>query len=98
MVIGEAMASGTPVIASDTGGISAMIGGPGAGRIMPQFTDPELWASTIREITRDPESYRMMSDAAFDRATTTLSWTTWAAKLEQVILECIGVGEQQSAA
>jgi hypothetical protein len=40
----------------------------------------------------------MMSDAAFDRATTTLSWTTWAATLEQVILECIEVGEQRSAA
>lgn len=79
MVIAEAMAHGTPVIASDTGGIAAMIGGDGAGRTLPLTADASDWATAITAAIHDPMTRMMMSDAAFDRAGAVLSWDAWAA-------------------
>ena len=78
IVVAEAMAHGTPVLATDTGGIRNQIGAAGAGRLMPPFATPATWAAAIAEITGDPDAYRMLSDAAFDRAATHLSWDAWA--------------------
>ena len=77
MVIAEAMALGTPVLATDTGGIAEMIGG-GAGRCLPMAATPGDWAETIVAMTRDPDAFAMMSDAARDRARTRYSWDIWA--------------------
>lgn len=78
MVVAEAMIHGTPVLATDTGGLGSMIGGQGAGRLMQPMTPPENWADVIAELTRLPDAYALMSDAAFDRAQSTLSWDAWA--------------------
>lgn len=78
MVVAEAMAHGTPVIATDTGGIRDQIGGAGAGRLLPPHTSPKVWAQNIQDILACPDGYRLMSDAAFDRAQTHLCWTAWA--------------------
>lgn len=81
MVIAEAMAHGTPVIASDTGGIRSMIGGSGCGCLMPQFASPASWAGAIAELTHTPDAYRLLSDACFDRAQSTLNWDSWASNV-----------------
>jgi glycosyltransferase involved in cell wall biosynthesis len=80
MVIAEAMAHGTPVIASDTGGIRSMIGA-GCGRLMPQFASPASWAGAIAELTHTPDAYHLLSDACFDRAQSTLNWDSWASNV-----------------
>jgi glycosyltransferase involved in cell wall biosynthesis len=85
MVVTEAMAHGTPVLASDTGGIAGQIGGDGTGRVMAPFATPEDWANTIAELTSDPAAYDFMSDAAFERAERHLSWTNWAGRVESSI-------------
>lgn len=78
MVIGEAMAHATPVLAADTGGIRQQIGGQGAGQVLPQYASPETWAASIKEITATSNHYQFLSDAALDRAQTYFSWTVWA--------------------
>ena len=78
MVIAEAMAHGTPVLATDTGGISEMIGHGGAGRTLPMTARAEDWAEAIADMTRDPDAYAWMSDAARDRARTRFAWDAWA--------------------
>lgn len=84
MVIAEAMAQGTPVLATDTGGIANQIGGQGAGRLLPPHTAPEVWATSIEEMTADPDAYAFLADAAFDRAETVLSWSAWAEGIVQL--------------
>lgn len=82
MVVAEALAHGTPVIATDTGGIASLLGGQGTGRLLPQFAPPKIWAETVRALTKDRDAYTLMSDTGFDRARTRLSWENWAGQIE----------------
>jgi teichuronic acid biosynthesis glycosyltransferase TuaC len=66
-VLLESMACGTPVIASNVGGIPEIIASPEAGRIMEQRT-PEALAAAIRDLRASPPA------PAATRA--------WAAKFE----------------
>lgn len=84
MVVAEAMAHGTLVIASETGGIASLLGGAGTGKILPAQASPRLWARTIQDLTAVPDAYTMISEAAFDRASTILSWQAWADGLYRV--------------
>ena len=87
MVVAEAMAHGTPVIASETGGVGSLVG-PGAGRMLPAFASPAAWAQAIAQITIDPLTHAMMSDAAFDRSGQ-LSWDNWARQVEYLSRQLI---------
>lgn len=84
MVLAEAMAHGTPALATDTGGISTVIGNGGTGQLLPPHASPGDWARTITEFVSRPDLYNFMSDACFDRAQNVLSWSQWAAEIEQV--------------
>lgn len=75
MVVAEAMAFGTPVLASDTGGLGAMIAAPGAGLLLPLHAAPEDWAEAVCAATCDATGYAMRSDASFE---VRLDWTSWA--------------------
>lgn len=86
MVIAEAMAHGTPVLATDTGGIAEMIGRGGAGRTLPLTASPETWARSIAEMTADAGAYGWMSDAASDRAAR-YSWDVWAEGIARLARE-----------
>lgn len=88
MVLAEAMAHGTPVLATDTGGIGAMLGGAGTGRLMPLYAAPSDWARAVRDITRDATAYRLISDAAFEHGQSgCLSWDSWAATIAELVNE-----------
>lgn len=89
MVIGEAMAHGTPVLATDTGGIASQIGGDGTGRLLPPFASPELWAGKIAEIAGNPEDYHFMSEACSDRGQRILSWENWAMAIEDLARQVV---------
>lgn len=53
-VVLEAIACGTPVIASPVGGIPEMLGPPDApGRLVPE-REPKAWASAIRDVLETP--------------------------------------------
>lgn len=84
MVLAEAMAHGTPALATDTGGISTVIGAGGTGQLLPLYTSPRDWARAITELVSRQELYDFMSDACFDRAQNVLSWPQWAAQIEHV--------------
>ena len=87
MVIAEAMAHGTPVVVTDTGGTPEMLGGAGAGQILPLSATPIDWAREIVSITSDQGVYDFMSDAAFDRASTCFSWDIWASEIARITTE-----------
>lgn len=55
MVMAEAMAHGTPVLASDVGGIGTVLGGAGAGRMLPLSARPADWAEAICQMTATPD-------------------------------------------
>lgn len=78
MVIAEAMAHGTPVLATDVGGIGTLLGGRGCGRMLPLQAEPADWAAAVREMTESEDIYRALSDASVDRAKTRLSWDIWS--------------------
>ena len=87
MVAAEAMAHGTPVLASDTGGLPSLLGGAGTGRLMPLSANGADWAQECLRITRDPITYGFMSDTCFDRAANRLSWAAWAEGMQSLIEE-----------
>lgn len=77
MVVAEAMAHGTPVIASDTGGMATLIT-PGTGTIMATPFNNQDWLSAIQAVTSSSQTYEAISAAAFAHATHTLNWKNWA--------------------
>lgn len=83
MVVGEAMAHGTPVIATDTGGVATLLGP--TGRLMPQTAAPNDWAEEICTLTGS--GYAAAMDASFNRAQHDLSWDGWADRVVTVLAE-----------
>jgi glycosyltransferase involved in cell wall biosynthesis len=65
-VILEAMSCGTPVIASDVGGIPEQITDQVDGRILPN--QPETFASAIREIILDTEKCNNFAKQSLSKA------------------------------
>jgi glycosyltransferase involved in cell wall biosynthesis len=69
-VITEAMASGVPVIASDSGAIPEVVGD--AGVIVSEGSTAEL-AATLRKVALDPAVHRVLAEAGLARAQTAFS-------------------------
>lgn len=84
MVVGEALAHGTPVVATDTGGIGSLIG-QGSGVLMPEYASPAAWADEIHALISTPDRYAFTSDTGFERANTRLSWSSWAQGITSLI-------------
>ena len=96
MVVAEAMAHGTPVIASETGGVRSLLG-PGTGRLLPTPSSPACWAEAILQATGTAEAYTMLSDAAFDRAGR-MTWDNWAERIEALARHAVRVQAVSNAA
>lgn len=88
MVIGEALAHGTPVVARDVGGIAALIG-RAAGVVMADVATPRDWTDAIERLIDTPGRYGFTAEAGFDRAGTLLSWPGWAGQVTLLIRDTL---------
>jgi len=77
-VITEAMASGVPVIASDSGAIPEVVGD--AGIIVSEGSVAEF-AATLRRVSLDPVIHRALAEAGLARAQTAFSPAVQAERL-----------------
>lgn len=96
MVVAEALAWGTPVLATDVGGIREMIGA-GAGATLPLGSTGADWACAIAEMTAGATAYAMMSDAAAERTRTRLNWDRWAEGIAVIVTETVVAGTRAAA-
>lgn len=77
MVVAEAMAHGTPVLASNTGGMATLVAA-GTGTLLDLAAGPRDWAEAIHWMIDDPVYYAKASQRAFKHAQTHLTWDAWA--------------------
>lgn len=96
MVVAEALAHGTPVLATDIGGIGEMLG-QGAGRVLPPEAAADDWAGALGEMGRDSVAYAFRSDAATERVATRLSWASWAEGIATIAVEAVVPGLSRAA-
>ncbi|MBV9338415.1 MAG: glycosyltransferase family 4 protein, partial [Solirubrobacterales bacterium] len=67
LVVVEAMAAGTPVVATTDGGPAEIIRDGIDGRLVPP-RDAERWASTVCDVLLDPTARARLTEAGHDRA------------------------------
>jgi glycosyltransferase involved in cell wall biosynthesis len=80
----EAMAAGTPVLASDLPGFRAIVTQTGCGRLVDP-TDPVAVARTLREMLElGPEGLRAMGDRGLAAAHETYNWERQFEVLDEV--------------
>jgi glycosyltransferase involved in cell wall biosynthesis len=84
----EAMACGTPTVASRAGGIPEIVDHGTTGLLFPVF-DSEALSSAITELMSDVERRRRMGAAARQRAIERFSWDTVASGLLQLYQSCV---------
>jgi glycosyltransferase involved in cell wall biosynthesis len=70
----EAMASGTPVIASDVGALPEVVGRDGTAAVLVPAGDDAALSRTIAELLAHPDRRAAMGAAARSRALERLSW------------------------
>jgi glycosyltransferase involved in cell wall biosynthesis len=80
MPIVEAMACGTPVVASRVGGIPEILGDQRGGLLVPP-DDPAALAAALAGLLEDPRRRAAMGAAARDLAVTRFGWQRIAADL-----------------
>jgi glycosyltransferase involved in cell wall biosynthesis len=74
----EAMACGTPVIASDVGALPEVVGRDGSAAVLAPPGDVAAFTSALATLLRDPDRRAAMAHAARARAERRLSWATTA--------------------
>lgn len=83
----EAMAAGTPVIASDVGGLRHSIIHDETGVLVPPCNDERL-AAAIADIFADPERRKLLAEAGQQRVQSHFSVSAIAAQMHQ-LYECV---------
>ena len=82
LVAAEAMACGTPVVATAVGGLTTLVEDGVTGVLMPT-RDPAAWAHTLDALLAHPLRLAEMSAAAAERGRH-YTWSTTAARLRRV--------------
>jgi glycosyltransferase involved in cell wall biosynthesis len=82
----EAMACGTPVIASRAGALPEVVGDDGAGVLVPP-ADPAALAAAIKRLLADKPLRERMGEAARKRIVESFSWEAAARKTVEVYRE-----------
>ncbi|MEU8693809.1 glycogen synthase [Streptomyces sp. NPDC048665] len=84
----EAMACGTPVVATAVGGIPEVVADEETGLLVPLVTDEEAFAkdlaARVDELLADPERARRMGREGRRRAEVRFSWAAAAARVHAV--------------
>lgn len=88
MVALEAMASGTPVIASEVGGLAFLIRDGQTGYLVPS-RDPQHLANRILDVISDPERHAQMRAAAADLSRQ-YAWSTISSQLLAIFADMLG--------
>ena len=84
----EAMACGTPVIASRAGALPEIVGDDGSGVLVPPANPPAL-AAAIKDLLSDESLRRRMGEAARKRIEERFSWNVAAAETVKVYEELL---------
>jgi len=79
----EAMACGTAVVASKTGGIPEVVADGETGLLVPP-DEPEALAESINTLTRDPDRAKAMGAAGRERAATQFDWARIAGQTAEL--------------
>ncbi|MEI2655256.1 MAG: glycosyltransferase [Microthrixaceae bacterium] len=82
LVAAEAMACGTPVVATAVGGLTTLVDDGVTGLLMPN-RDPNAWAAALDGLIEHPLRLAAMSAAAAERGRG-YTWSTTAARLRRV--------------
>ncbi|HEX7354038.1 MAG TPA: glycosyltransferase family 4 protein [Mycobacteriales bacterium] len=90
----EAMASGTPVVASDTGALPEVVGRDGTCGVLVPPGDPLALASVLRDLLADPARREAMGEAARRRAVERFSWPVTARSTVEVYRRVMALHEQ----
>lgn len=85
----EAMACGTPTIASRAGGIPEIVDNGVTGLLVPVF-DVGALAAAIRTLVTDPDTAQRMGDAGRRRAVAHFSWDAVVSTLVGLYAELLG--------
>jgi glycosyltransferase involved in cell wall biosynthesis len=84
----EAMACELPVVSSTAGALPEVVGGDGAGILVPPRNAPAL-AQAIHHLLGDPGLRRQMGQAGRRRVTTLFTWENAARQMVEVYREAI---------
>lgn len=84
----EAMAVGTPVVVSDTGGLRDIVSSPKVGRRVPP-RDPGALADTLFELSGNDILRKKLGEAGKRHALTTFAWSVLTAKAIQYFKRAI---------
>ncbi|AZS83625.1 glycogen synthase [Streptomyces griseoviridis] len=92
----EAMACGTPVVASRVGGIPEVVDDGKTGLLVPMDDDPEIFeaglARALDAVLDDPEGARRMGEAGRERAVGEFGWDTVARRTVRLYEEIVAQG------
>ena len=84
----EAMACGTAVVASRTGGIPEVVADGATGLLVPPGDEIEL-AAALNELIRDPARAQAMGQAGRERAVAQFSWASVATQTAELYAKVI---------
>lgn len=87
IVCAEASAFGVPVLASDVGGVSAMVEPAANGMLFTRDATPGEYADWIEATWRDAEGYVALRRRCADHHRAQLSWDCWAATVDACFAE-----------
>jgi glycosyltransferase involved in cell wall biosynthesis len=87
VVLLESLASGTPCLGSDVGGIPDVVT-PDVGRLVPP-ADPHALAAAMLNLLSSPEAWNTLSQNARQRAQTYFSWHAIGTRVMNIYQECL---------
>ena len=85
LVFAEASAYGIPSLATETGGVGAMVENGVNGYRLPLEAGGEVYANLIREIFTDKDRYQKLIRSSRAKYENELNWNVWGEKVRAII-------------